>query len=214
MMFCVLYNSKYCQTLWCGTRGIMQADLLVMCPVTVIDTNILHVVYPTCQMYPLPWEIQKKSFSTVGPLFIHTSDYLRYLTRKQAVVHLPTPPENVTTLTGELQNFFIWLKVCCILKRASCGLSSVVLKRTRCDVATGMSGKQCHSKCSEWPRSALIHACSLFDTVQSRSTPRCAEIQPMSQQAAVAGLNMSISTRAPPVASPRRSTRVMQNNSK
>ena len=29
-------------------------------------------------------------------------------------------------------------------------------------VATGMSGKQCHSKCSEWPPSALIHVFSLF----------------------------------------------------
>ena len=49
----------------------------------------------------------KKSFSTV--LFIHISDYLRYLTRKQSVIHLPTPPENaenVTTLTCDLQNFF------------------------------------------------------------------------------------------------------------
>ena len=33
--------------------------------------------------------------------------------------------------------------------------------RLRC-VATGMSGKQCHSQCSEWPPSALIHASSLF----------------------------------------------------
>jgi len=46
----------------------------------------------------------KKSFSTV--LFIYTSDYLCYLKRKQTVIHLPTPPENVTTLTCELQNFF------------------------------------------------------------------------------------------------------------
>ena len=46
----------------------------------------------------------KKSFSTV--LFIHTTDYFRYLTRKQSVIHLPTPAENVTTLTCELQNFF------------------------------------------------------------------------------------------------------------
>ena len=60
----------------------------------------------------LPWEIQK-SFSTV--LFRHTSDYLCYLKRKQTVMHLPTPLENVTTLTCELQNFFIWLKVFCIL---------------------------------------------------------------------------------------------------
>jgi len=52
----------------------------------------------------IPWEIQK-SFSTV--LFMHTSGYLRYLTRKQSVIHLPTPPENVTTLTYELQNFFV-----------------------------------------------------------------------------------------------------------
>jgi len=47
----------------------------------------------------------KKSFSTV--LFIHTSDYLRYLRRKQTVIHLPIPPENATTLTCELQNFSI-----------------------------------------------------------------------------------------------------------
>jgi len=47
----------------------------------------------------------QKSFSTV--LFIHTTDYLCYLRRKQTVIHLPTPPENVTTLTGELPNFFI-----------------------------------------------------------------------------------------------------------
>jgi len=30
-----------------------------------------------------------------------------YIRRKQTVIHLPTPPENVTTLTCELQNFFI-----------------------------------------------------------------------------------------------------------
>ena len=83
-------------------------------------------------------EKSKKSFSTV--LFIHTSDYLRYLTRKQTVIHLPTPSENVTKLTWELQNFFICLKVVVFfqtleaLKRASCGLLSVALERTSCDV--------------------------------------------------------------------------------
>ena len=46
----------------------------------------------------------KKSFSAV--LFIHRFDYLFHLGRKQTVIHLPTPPENVTTLTSELQNFF------------------------------------------------------------------------------------------------------------
>jgi len=46
----------------------------------------------------------QKSFSTV--LFIHTSDYFCYLRRKQTVIHLPTPPENVTSLTSELKKVF------------------------------------------------------------------------------------------------------------
>jgi len=50
----------------------------------------------------IPLEIQKKSFSTV--LFIHISDYLHYLRRKQTVIHLPNPPENVTTLTCETRS--------------------------------------------------------------------------------------------------------------
>jgi len=111
----------------------------------------------------------KKSFSAVPVLFIHTYDNLCYLTRKQTVIHLPTPPENVTTLTCELQNFFIWLKVCCVLSNAGGSEESqlwVVISgseknRLWC-VATGMSGKQRHSKCSEWPPSTLIYASSLF----------------------------------------------------
>jgi len=77
---------------------------------------------------------QKVIFSGI----IHTYFwYLCHVRRKQTV--LPTPPENVTILTCELLNFFIWLKVCCkrvleALKRASCGLSSMPLKRTSCDV--------------------------------------------------------------------------------
>ena len=35
--------------------------------------------------------------------------------KKQSVIHLPTPPEITTTLTCELQNFFIRLEVCCVL---------------------------------------------------------------------------------------------------
>ena len=54
----------------------------------------------------------KKSFLTV--LFIRTSDYLRYLRRKQTVTPLPTTPENVTVLPCKMHNFFIWLKICCI----------------------------------------------------------------------------------------------------
>jgi len=115
----------------------------------------------------VPWEIQKKSFSIV--LFIHTSDYLRYLTTKQCVIYLPTPPENVTTLTCEFQNFFIWLKVRCVLSNVGgseksqlwVGIGGSEKNPLRC-VETGMSGNQCHSKCSEWPPSALIHASGLF----------------------------------------------------
>jgi len=112
-------------------------------------------------------KFKKSHFSTL--LFIHTSDYLRYLRRKQTVKHLPTPPENVTTLTCELQNFFIWLKVCCILLNVGASKESqlwVVVggseKNWLWCVATGMSCKQHHSKCSGRPSSALIHASSLF----------------------------------------------------
>ena len=50
-----------------------------------------------------------------------------------------------------------------------------------------------------------------IDTVLSHSTPRCAEIQPMSQQAAAASRKMvHINTRAPPVACLRRSTRAVR----
>jgi len=105
----------------------------------------------------------KKSVSAV--LFIHNSDYLCYLRRKQTVIHLPITPENVTTLTCELQNFFIRLEVCCVLSNVRGSEESqlwVVVggsekNRLWC-VATGMSGKQCRSKCSEWPPSALIVA--------------------------------------------------------
>jgi len=130
----------------------------------------------------------KKSFSTV--LFMHASDYLRYFTSKHSVIYLPTPPENVTRLTCELHIFFIWLKVCCVLSDVGGSEKSqlwVVVGGSETSqlwyVAAGMSGKQCHSKCSEWPRSALILLLVFFDTVQS---PCCAEIQPMSQQAAAA----------------------------
>jgi len=108
-----------------------------------------------------------KSFLTV--LFLHTSDYLCYLRRKQTVIHLPTPSENVITLTCELQNFFIWLKVCCVVSNIGGSEESqlwVVVggseKNRLWWVATGMSDKQRHSKCSEWSSSALIHASSLF----------------------------------------------------
>jgi len=42
---------------------------------------------------------------------MHTSDYLRYLRRKQTVTPYPPHLKNVTTLPCKMQNFFIWLKV-------------------------------------------------------------------------------------------------------
>jgi len=82
---------------------------------------------------------------------------------------LAHPPKNVTTLTCELQNFFIWLKVCCVLSNVGGSEENqlwVVISGSEKNwlwcVATGMSGNQCHRKCSEWPPSVLIHASSLF----------------------------------------------------
>ena len=107
----------------------------------------------------------KKSFSTV--LFIHASDYFCYFRRKQTVIHLPTPSENVTTRNCEMQNFFIWLKVFCILSNAGGSEESqlwVVIggseKNQLLCVATGMSGKQHHSKNSEWPPSTCFQSFS------------------------------------------------------
>ena len=132
----------------------------------------------------LPWEIQKKSFSIV--LFKHTSDYLWHLRRKQTVIHSPTPYENVTTLTCELQNFFIWLKVCCILSNVG------GFEESQLWAAIGGSEKNC---CNVWQLECqasnvtasvqsdqLLHYVLpvFFDTDQSHSTPCCAEIQAMS----------------------------------
>ena len=150
---------------------------------------------------------------------VATSDYLGYFRRKQTVIPTCHTPKHVTALTCELQNFFIWLKVCCVLSNVGGSEESqlwVVVggsekNRLWC-VATGMSGKQRHSKCSEWPPSALVNASSLFDTDQSHSTPRCAKIQPMQQQAAATSLNIviHINTCTPPVAYSRCSTKAMQ----
>ena len=131
-----------------------------------IDMKISQICPPhLSDVATLPWEIQKKSFSAV--LFVHTFDYLRYLKRK-----LTNPLDNPTWKchhASEMQNFIIWLKVCCVLSNVGrCEESQlwVVIggseKNQLWCVAIRMSGKQCHSKCSEWPHSALIHASNLF----------------------------------------------------
>ena len=147
------------------------------------------------------WKSKKVIFNNI----IHTYFWLFTLSHKKTIcnplVH-PTWKCHHTNL-WILRNFIIWLKVCCVLSDVGGSEKSqlwVVIggsekNRLWC-VATGMSGKQCHSKCSKWPPSSVIHASSFFDTVQSRSTPRCAKIQPTSQQATAASLNTSISIHA------------------
>ena len=62
-------------------------------PENIFDIDSLYICPPYLYtVATLPWEIQKKVFSTV--LFIHTSDYLGYLRRKQIVTPLSTTPEN------------------------------------------------------------------------------------------------------------------------
>ena len=132
----------------------------------------------------VPWEIQKSHCQQ----YFHTNFWLFTLSHKKTVCNLLVrPPKNVTTITCELQNFFIWLKVCCVLCDVGGSEKSqlwVVIggseKNQLWCVATGMSGKQCHSKCSEWLQSAtrLKH--------------------------------VHINTRAPPVVCPRCSTMAMQ----
>jgi len=124
---------------------------------------------------------------------------------------LPIPPDNVTTLTCEMQNFFIWLKISCVLSNVEgCEESQlwVVVGGSEKDrlwcVASGMSQQVFRVT------TFCINTCfqTFFDT--EHSTPRCAEIQPMSQQAAATSCSMSVSIHAPPVACPMHSTRAMQ----
>ena len=73
----------------------------------------------------------------------------------------------LTTLTCEMQSFFVLLKVCCVPsnvgsseKNTLCvGIGGSGKNRLWC-VATGILGKQCHSKCSKWPPSAWIQSFS------------------------------------------------------
>ena len=154
----------------------------------------------------LPWEIPKNSFSTV--LFIHTSDNLCYLRRKQTVIHLPIPPENVTTLTGELQKFSSdWRFVAVFqmleaLKRASYGLSSVALKKELVVICGNWNVRQAMPQQVFRVTTFWINTCfQSFPTLFGRivhnavlkfshvTTSRCRKPQ-----------HVHINTRAPPVA--------------
>ena len=58
---------------------------------------------------------------------------------------MPTPPENVTTLTCELQNFYICLKVCCVLSDILSSEKSLLLV-----VIGGSAYKELVVMCGNW----------------------------------------------------------------
>ena len=100
------------------------------------DIDSLYICPPHLYtVATLPWEIQKSHFSSV--LFIHTSDYLCYLRKKQTVTTLPTTPEkchHTTLLNAKLLHLTAdnaaFLQMLVTLKRAGCGLALVALKMT------------------------------------------------------------------------------------
>ena len=97
---------------------------------------------------------------------IHTYFWLFTLSQKKTNCN---PPENVTTLTCELQNFFVWLKVCCVLSNVRSSEKSPVagcrrrLWKEPIVICGNWNVRQAMSrKCSEWPPFALIDASSFF----------------------------------------------------
>ena len=123
-------------------------------------------------------------------LFIHTSDYLRYLRRKQTATPLPTTPEKCHC-KHYLVKCTIFHLTQCILHSSKrrwlswVGIGGSEKNRLWC-VANGISGKQCYSKCSEWPPSARIHASSVFRHWSIASSTTLCWSSAMSQQDASA----------------------------
>ena len=135
-------------------------------PEKIWHKNLAHFPLHLLNVATVPWEIQKSHFNSI----IHTNFWLFTLSHKKTICNpLAHSTWKCDTLTCELQNLFIWLKVCCVLSNVGGfekGQLWVVVggsKKNRlwC-LATEMSGKQCYSRCSKWPPSALIHASSLF----------------------------------------------------
>ena len=131
---------------------------------TTIACTVAHL---TCILWP---RNPKSRFLTVSFIYTCTSDYFRYLRRKQTVISLSTTPGKMSPhYLVKCTTFFIWLKVCYIppnvggseKSRLWVGIGGSEKNRLWC-VANGMSGKQRYSKCSNWPPSARIHASSLF----------------------------------------------------
>ena len=101
--------------------------------------------------------------------------------------------KNVTTLPCKMHNFFIWLKVCCIPPNVGGSEKSRLWvgiggseKNRLWYVANGMSGSNVTANVQS---DHLLHGYMLpvfFATDQLHRPPRCAKIQPMSQQDASA----------------------------
>ena len=116
----------------------------------------------------VPWEIE-----VIFNSIIHTHCRLFTLSHQKTICNpLPTTPENITTLTCKMWNFFIWLLRSFRRWRLWQSQLWVVVggseKNQLWCVATGMSGKQCHSKCSV--TTFCINICFLsFSTPFSRT---------------------------------------------
>ena len=102
-------------------------------------------------------ENRKKSVSTVYTYF-----WLFTLSHKKTICNPLAHPTWKYYHTNVWINFFIRLKVRCVLSDVGCSEKSQLWR-----VATEMPGKQCYSKCSKWPPSALIRFPS-FSTPFSR----------------------------------------------
>jgi len=170
-----------------------------------IDKNLTDCPPCPSDVATVHWEIEKK---VIFSIIIITYFWLVALSHKKTICN---PLAHCTwkchTLSCELQNCFICLKVCCVLSDVGGSEKSqlwVVVsgseKNRLCWVATGMSGKQYHRFTASVQSDHLLHHYMLpvfFDNVQSCSTPHCPEFQPTSQQAAAASLSTSTSTCAP-----------------
>ena len=123
---------------------------------TDLSTSPVRCSHCTCR--------KKVIFNSI----IHTHFWLFALSQKKT--NCNPLALNLKMSPHWMQNIFIWLKFCCVPSNAAGSEENqlwAVIGGTEKNcrlwcVATGMLGKQCHSKCSEWPRSALVHASSLF----------------------------------------------------
>ena len=142
----------------------------------------------------VPWEIQKSHFQQYYSYIILIICVISEENKLKSTCppHLKISPHklvNCKTVSSDWR-FVAFFQTLEALKRASCGLSSVALKRTSCNVW------QLDCRASNVQSDHLLRKYMLpilFDTDQLHGTPCSAKIQPMSQQAAAASLNMSIS---------------------